>query len=111
MFRDILDVAMMPESDVLEKERCTRVPFRSAIQRLYHARKIFFTWSGYMGLAAGETKIGDKVAIMAGAKMALLLRKPTDGRQGYLLVGDAYVRGCTYGEAVDETELEEIELI
>lgn len=53
------------------------------------------------GLAPGYTKAEDEIAILHGARFPVLLRRTTGKPQKYLVVGDCYVDGIMYGEAVD----------
>lgn len=57
----------------------------------------FFTTNGYMGTGPPYAKPGDKVCIIQGAIVPLLLRTHPD-KEGYLLVGEAFVMGLMDGE-------------
>lgn len=65
-------------------------------------RKRFFrTAKGYMGLGPPSMVQGDKVCIIFGCKVPLLLRE-VDG--AYLLVGECYVFGMMQGEMIEELD-------
>lgn len=53
------------------------------------------------GLAPGYTKVEDEIAILHGARFPVLLRRTAGKPQKYLVVGDCYIDGIMYGEAVD----------
>lgn len=101
--------------------------FRSAFLRVYRKRALFRTAKGYLGLGPVDTKPGDKVALVAGARVPFVLkrvkgkrskhgRKHGEKKNGrddngsddggkkrhegrYKLVGEAYVHGIMHGEA------------
>jgi hypothetical protein len=63
------------------------------------------TKKGYMGLAEGQVEVGDKVFVVRGSSVPLVLRPVTkSSRKGvgnstrYTLVGRAYVHGIMDGE-------------
>ena len=55
---------------------------------------------GIVGLVPWNTKMGDKVVVLEGCRFPVVLRERTKGRRGYILVGEAYVDGWMWGEAV-----------
>jgi len=81
------------------------------ISVLKHAlRKCFFsTANGYFGTGASLVQQGDRIAVLAGLEMPVILRK-TD--QAYRFVTHAYVHGIMYGEVWSaDVATEEIILI
>jgi hypothetical protein len=78
-------------------------------------RRLFKTTAqtGYhLGLAPKKAKMGDKVCILYGCSVPVILRSHQDtigGRvcQYYELIGDAFVNGVMEGHAVDENERSE----
>jgi hypothetical protein len=74
-------------------------------------RKCFFTTeNGYFGTASDQILPNDKIAILAGLEMPVILREV---EQSYHLITHAYVHGLMYGEAWPEnaTEVMEITLV
>jgi hypothetical protein len=68
-----------------------------SIQRYFktYDHTLFFTRSGYLGNGPTSMRVGDKVAVLDGAKMPFLLRN----RVGcFVLVGPCYVEGYSDGE-------------
>lgn len=61
-------------------------------------RSFIATKEGYIGLAPGTTMAGDIVCVLLGCSTPLVLR-PT-GKGQYKIVGDCYVHGLMYNEAV-----------
>lgn len=57
------------------------------------------TKTGYVGMAPHVVEVGDKVAILAGSKVPVILRSTGDGQ--FVLLGDAYVHGIMFGEAIE----------
>jgi hypothetical protein len=80
-------------------------------------KKCFFrTENGYFGTAPDPLptalRPGDKIAIISGLEMPLLLR-PVEGGYQYLLLTHVYVHGIMHGEMwpVIKDDLEEIALV
>lgn len=108
--------------------------FRSAFLRVYRKRALFRTKMGFLGLGPMYARPGDVVALVAGSRVPVIMRKARkkgkrkghhhsdekarrrsvdEGR--YKLVGEAYVHGIMYGEALscreDGDGFETIELL
>lgn len=84
------------------------------------SRGIFWTDTGYVGLAANEVEVGDKVYIVTGARVPFIFRGPVmaplhpSGHRWefYRLVCETYVHGIMDGEmGVDKDKVEVIFLI
>jgi hypothetical protein len=60
-------------------------------------RRFFVTDNKYMGIAVPDTKDGDVVAVVLGAKVPLVLRRHNSN---FLVVGEAYVHGLMEGETI-----------
>lgn len=111
-----------------EASNRTRNQFFYAMQMMTAGRTLFVTEKGRMGVGPKDTSVRDHVAVVAGSTVPLLLRdtgnlrghsatfekllprvkeeqskrRPThDVKQGYNIVGDAYVAGIMDGEAVE----------
>jgi hypothetical protein len=69
-------------------------------------RRLFVTHNAYVGLAREEVKVGDLVTILMGGDIPFLLRERTE-ESTFQFVGEAYVHGVMYGEAIDGCEGEE----
>lgn len=68
------------------------------------SRKLFSTQHGMLGLGPSVLREGDLCCIIFGASVPFILR-PVGSR--YRLVGEAYVHGVMYGEAMAERILAE----
>jgi len=66
-------------------------------------RRMVRTEKGYLGLVHGQARIGDKIGIMKGGAMPLVIRR--DGG-GWMVVGDGYVHGVMMGEGFEEGKCE-----
>ena len=67
------------------------------LRRLAHAckdRMFFSTKGGRIGIGPSETRPGDLVCILYGAKPLYLLRRGHDGEKPLQILGDAFVHGC-----------------
>ena len=59
-------------------------------------RFVFTTSGGYLGIGSSTIEPGDKVVILLGCKVPVVLRPLDQG--GYKLIGESYVDGMMYGE-------------
>lgn len=66
----------------------------------------FLTRQGYLGQCLPRAQIGDAVALIAGCEIPYLLRPLGNGQHS--LVGDCYVHGIMYGQAWDESKVQDI---
>lgn len=84
----------IPSSDT---EQFFNYAFRNTILRVP-----FVTKRGYLGLGSPQIKMGDVVVILGGGNVPYILRPVVSGTGAnlYQLVGEAYVHGIMYGEAV-----------
>lgn len=72
-----------------------------------YGRRFGLTAKGYFALLLGETEVNDKIAILKGGRLPLILRPKGDT---FELIGEAYVHGIMYGEAFDESLCEVIRI-
>ena len=64
--------------------------------------RLLFTHEGYIGMAPYKAKKGDKICLLFGCRVPVVLRERVDG--GFELIGEVYVHGIMKGEALtDET--------
>ena len=64
-------------------------------------RKFIVTEKGYLGVGPPECAPGDIACLFPGSTVPLMLRQAKcEEERRYLLVGDAYVHGVMYGEAL-----------
>ncbi|KAJ9161183.1 hypothetical protein NKR19_g2486 [Coniochaeta hoffmannii] len=79
-------------------------------------KRLAYTSQGMIGLVRPETRVGDRVAVLAGSKVLLCLREvtpsvPSGNATHYHLIGEAYFHGIMDGEAMDGLELGEVVLV
>jgi hypothetical protein len=72
------------------------------------SRRVFRTHKNYLGNGPRRTRPGDKVWILAGAKVPFVLRPQENGK--HVLVGDCYVHGIMHGEAFERQGFEFVNL-
>jgi hypothetical protein len=65
-------------------------------------RHLFVSERGYIGLLTTNAEPGDEIWVLSGCSIPLLLRAGNGGRR--TLVGECYVHGIMYGEAVEDLE-------
>jgi len=82
--------------------------FLRRVQRVIWNRKLFIARSGSLGLAPSATQIGDKVCILFGCSVPVILRPRhgSDGRQHWSFIGECYVHGMMDGQAVESTRVD-----
>jgi hypothetical protein len=66
-----------------------------------YERFVYTTDGGYIGVGSSTVEPGDKVVILMGCKVPVVLR-PLD--KGYQLIGETYVDGLMYGEMAKGVE-------
>ncbi|RDW72876.1 hypothetical protein BP6252_06783 [Coleophoma cylindrospora] len=76
----------------------------------YGLWKFIKTEKGYLGLAPASTQLGDWIGIFEGGKVPLVLRK-TEDAQSWYMIGESYVHGIMKGEAFDERNCIEINIV
>lgn len=94
--RSFLSLTMGPASE-----------YHFAAIRHSHKKCFLTTTKGYFGTAAGPIQLNDKVALLAGLEMPVILRNVG---QGYEYITHVYVQGLMYGEAWPENEAEIMEI-
>ncbi|KAJ3567324.1 hypothetical protein NPX13_g6808 [Xylaria arbuscula] len=70
-------------------------------------RRLCTTTNGLVGLAPPDSVLGDRLALLQGCRVPVVLRQDADG---YRLVGEAYIHGAMYGEMIDSRRLEVIRI-
>ncbi|KAI0853388.1 HET-domain-containing protein [Daldinia vernicosa] len=80
-----------------------RIPLSSLADR-----RVFRTDKGYIGLGSALTEVDDEVAVVAGAKVPLILRRK--GSQ-WTLKGDCFLKGIMQGEAYREDETSQMWIV
>jgi hypothetical protein len=71
------------------------------LRGLLSNRSFFMTSKGYMGLGPRYTQKGDKICVLLGCSVPIVIRKAATN---FLVVGDTYVYGMMQGEMMDLTE-------
>ncbi len=83
------------------------------VREVTRTRRFFVIANGYMGLAPGEAREGDRVAVVYGCSTPVLVRAVGDLEAEWCLVGECYVYGLMDGEAVgmDDISVSDIRLV
>lgn len=66
--------------------------------------RCFISRSGNLGTAPRDVQVGDLIIVLAGAPVPSFIRKHGDG---YLFLGNGYVRGIMYGEISERSDIVE----
>ncbi|KAH8802983.1 heterokaryon incompatibility protein-domain-containing protein [Xylogone sp. PMI_703] len=94
-----LTVLGFPPTNKLKIELFERKDtYQAAANDIIRDRRLVLTSRGYLGLVAQSVGVGDQVWILSGPSTPFILRPLSTGR--YRLMGEAYIRGIMYGEAV-----------
>ena len=70
----------------------------TSMMNWYTFRRLLTTKDGYLGVGPPETLPSDSVAIIYGSSVPILLRQLESG--AYIVLGEAYIHGIMYGEAL-----------
>ena len=71
-------------------------------------RSFAVTRNGHIALVPPLARAGDAVAVFFGATVPYVLRQV---QRGFLLVGDAYIHGAMYGEAIPRADLLPVDIV
>ena len=103
------------DTSSIENEWNVRVhPFASRIQYSCAYRCLFCTEEGLLGIGPQSLQAKDSVWIVSGSPTAMVLRAVEDecSPARFHVIGEAYVNGVMYGEAIDmETIWQDIQLV
>ena len=72
-----------------------------------YSRLFFISWTGFMGLAPKGTLPNDTIVLFFGARVPFVIRASKDG--GCNLIGECYVYGIMFGEAMEGLDMEKSE--
>ena len=75
------------------------LPFLSEMTRTCNNRRFALTHGKYMCLVPDEAEIDDVITLLDGCQVPFLLRQ---SRGKFRLIGDCYVHGIMYGEALND---------
>lgn len=73
--------------------------FATAARRFTAGRQLFVTKDGRVGLGPASMDVGDRLLLVAGARMLFVVREIQEGM--FELVGETYLHGCMDGELVN----------
>ncbi|KAH6663473.1 heterokaryon incompatibility protein-domain-containing protein [Halenospora varia] len=80
----------------------TLTGFLQALNRVVRFdRRILVTDKGYIGMAHPQARLGDKVCLIMGCGVPLILREDANG---FRIIGEAYVHGIMHGEGMENGE-------
>jgi len=75
-----------------------------AVLKIGMKRRFFVTRAGRMGLGPANTRLGDRVVVVQGCSVPLVMRKADDDGGHMVLVGEAHVSGLMAGEVMQEVD-------
>jgi hypothetical protein len=74
-------------------------------------RRIFKTRKGYLGLGQREADVDDRVALVIGAKVPLVMSKMVRGGNRWEVNGDYYLHGVMHGEMFEKEKCDRMEIV
>jgi len=75
--------------------------FHVAYMVALRGRRLYTTSAGHIAVGPRSLRQGDEVWLIKGVKTPLVLRRGSDAGT-HTLVGESYVHGCMYGEAMTD---------
>ena len=81
--------------------------FLEDIQLATLFKRFLFTHNGHMGMAPHEARKGDRICLLLGCRVPVVLREHKEG--GYELIGEVYVHGIMNGEAMIKENHDKLE--
>ena len=72
--------------------------FQDVVSDVCNGRKFVFTTRGYFGVGPGAMQLDDRIIVLFGADVPMVVRPRGDGR--YTLVGECYIHGIMAGQVV-----------
>ncbi|KAL2687874.1 hypothetical protein Neosp_005443 [[Neocosmospora] mangrovei] len=82
--------------------------FASLLEPVYE-RRLGRGENGFLALLPEEAEVGDRIVLVKGGRVPLLLRRDEEGL--YKLVGEAYVHGIMNGEMFEEAKCVEMKVM
>ena len=100
-FKDFIQVMKALNGDVMIEDNLSKEAwhFADVLARVTSRRRFFATEGGRIGLGPADIEPGDAVCVFFYCPTPYIMRHWTTGRS--YLVGEAYVHGLMYGEALD----------
>jgi hypothetical protein len=99
--------ATLPSDEIETREWAREFLLAAWIQFSSSIRSL--TQKRYIGQVLPDAKRGDKVTIIQGCEVPYLLRPL--GNNQYSIIGECYFHGVMYGEAWDENNVQDIEIV
>ena len=92
------------QEDYTDLDGLDRIILRSVLRRAWKYRMLLIPIKSFLGMGPRETRRGDLICILHGSSVPCVLRR-VNGDQ-YQIIGQCYVDGIMYGEAVTWKESE-----
>lgn len=107
--RDGLETIYDESSGLSREEWDALIQYYAALLRIEFAPSWRFcvTEGGYVGLVPVDARIGDMAYVIYGCVVPFLFRKSEEREGAFCLVGDCYLHGIMYGEALSSGTFKE----
>ena len=77
------------------------VRYAKVLERITRQRRFFATQNGRIGLGPSDARVGDTLVVVFYCPTPYLLRRVGENTNRMAIVGEVYVHGLMYGEALD----------
>jgi len=85
--------------------------YLTSFDRMFFRRRFFVTTKGRLAVGPQVLTPGDRVFVIAGCRYPYVLRESDGGNNRYRILGEAYVQGIMFGEALEgEGRLQRVEI-
>jgi len=98
-FRAIVRQILEPQFDTTQLSASDKAELYNA-EKYFRGRSFFTTDTGTMGLAPLSSQVGDQVVALLGGRSAFILRPLGKTTAHFHMIGESYIHGFMYGEAL-----------
>lgn len=109
LFKDFIEISKSLDGEIDAENNLDRDTwhFMDVMSHVSCGRKFFATEGGRIGLGPSTTEVGDVIRVLFYCPTPYVIRHHPNGR-GQLL-GEAYIHGLMYGEALDMLDSDEVD--
>ena len=89
----------------------TMMPYLKSLDRMFSRRRFFITTKGRLAIGPHVVRPSDRIFVLTGHHFPFVLRGSNSGKGQYIVLGEAYVHGIMFGEALEgDRELQRVEI-
>ena len=95
------DDRSLPSLGWTAMEMCDMAEYESSVRQATHYRSFVSTEGGRIGLVPDHARVGDLICVLYNVPTPLILRPRAYDEKIHELIGESYVHGLMYGEALE----------